>query len=519
MRLFVGALLYIVLPTLCSAGKVALVIGNASYENVAPLDNPINDANDVSAALALQGFDVVTATNLNRFELYDAVRGFRDKADKADIAIVYYAGHGIEIAGENYLIPVDARIVDERDAEIEMIEMGTVLRQLSGAKKLKMLVLDACRDNPFVSRMERENKSRNVGRGLAIVTNPGPATLIAYAAAAGEVTPDGVSGDNSPFTKAFLNALNRPPTDVRLVLGAARDELANTVPGAVPFVYSSLGADEIIINPNSKKPEPKLIVLDEDEILRDYARAEFVTTLDEWDSFLDKYANFPSHVLYILAKRARKQIDEETLAMVPEQPPVTPRPEGRETPNSAKTEAINVQPEADVAGDDQEASTSVSETSIEPVPTLEQEPVILLSVDAATRQVQTVLKDRNCYLSSIDGIWGRGSRIALSRFSSVVGVPYELKDRADQRELNSLVAKLKAAPAGQCQRIVRTTPIPTRPVPSNSTSVANAGIANAPQLRSGEPNVANDQIPGVTCRDNKGINSAYHLSNGLPRCR
>ncbi|MFK7754285.1 MAG: caspase domain-containing protein, partial [Sedimentitalea sp.] len=252
MRHLIFIVFFLFLPVAAWANKVALVIGNSGYSSVPELDNPRNDANSVTTALRAQGFQVTLANDLARVAMRETLREFRNQADRADVALVYYAGHGIEIKGSNYLVPVDARLEDERDAELEMIELDLVLRQISGAKTLKMVVLDACRNNPFIVKMRRENGGgRNVNSGLGRIEYADADTLIAYAAAAGEITPDGLAGRNSPFTTAFLRALDGPPTDVRRLLGRVRDHMRQSVPGAAPFVYTSLGGGEFVINPNS----------------------------------------------------------------------------------------------------------------------------------------------------------------------------------------------------------------------------------------------------------------------------
>lgn len=154
MKSLIVALALVLCPIMALAEKVALVIGNSAYTAVATLDNPLNDSAAVTAVLTQQGFDVMQADDLDRNQMYDALRAFRDMADKAEFALVYYAGHGIEVAGDNFLVPVDARLEDERDASVEMISLDVVMRQISGASRVKMVVLDACRNNPFVAKMK-----------------------------------------------------------------------------------------------------------------------------------------------------------------------------------------------------------------------------------------------------------------------------------------------------------------------------------------------------------------------------
>ncbi|MCB1362912.1 MAG: caspase family protein [Rhodobacteraceae bacterium] len=338
MRLLLAAFLLLIVPLPALAKNVALVIGNSAYRNVEPLANPANDAIAVSNALTAQGFQVVMANNLTRSEMYNTLIGFRSLADAADIAVVYYAGHGIEIAGQNFLIPVDASARDARDAHVEMVQVADLLPQISGARRLKMVVLDACRNNPFVAQMKSAGQDRGVGRGLAIVESAEADTLIAYAAAAGAVTPDGAEGGNSPFTSAFLRALDGPPTDIRLLLGSVRDEMRQTVPGAAPFVYSSLGKDRVVINPNSAGSDGEdgagdaggaaavAGKFDPNAMIVDFATAEIADSPDLWLAFLEKYKDHADQTLYVLARRKQAQIEnrERLAALQPVAPPVTP---------------------------------------------------------------------------------------------------------------------------------------------------------------------------------------------------
>ncbi|MFV0513764.1 MAG: caspase family protein [Jhaorihella sp.] len=331
-------LLFMTAPSLALAKNVALVIGNSAYRNVEPLANPANDAIAVSNALTAQGFQVVMAKDLTRSEMYNTLIGFRPLADAADIALVYFAGHGIEISGQNYLIPVDASARDARDAHVEMVRVGDLLPQISGAKRLKMVVLDACRSNPFVAQMKSAGQDRGVGRGLAIVESAEVDTLIAYAAAAGAVTPDGAEGGNSPFTSAFLRALDGPPTDIRLLLGSVRDEMRQTVPGAAPFVYSSLGKEQVVINPNSPEadsesgagdptdPADMTGMFDPNAMIVDFATAEIVNTPELWAGFLGKYKDQADQTLYVLARRKLLQLENRArvAALQPDDQPVTP---------------------------------------------------------------------------------------------------------------------------------------------------------------------------------------------------
>lgn len=251
MRFAVLAFTVLVAFPVSAQEKVALLIGNASYKVVGELANPVNDVLAVQDSLESHGFHVTVAVDQGFADMNFALRSFRDKADQAKVAMIYYTGHGIEIGGRNYLIPIDASLEDERDAAVEAVTLDAMLRQISGASELKIVVLDACRNNPFAAKMKRADRGRSVGRGLGRIEASEPDTLVAFAAAAGEITPDGTPGGNSPFTAAFVQALNGPPTDVRRLFGSTRDIMRESVPSAEPFVYTSLGGSEHLIQASS----------------------------------------------------------------------------------------------------------------------------------------------------------------------------------------------------------------------------------------------------------------------------
>lgn len=302
-RLIFAAILTACAAAAQAADKVALLIGNAAYSNVGKLANPLNDVRLIEASLQSHGFAVTRIEDQTLTQMNRALRNFRAKADAADVAMVYYAGHGIEIGGVNYLIPTDAELTDERDASVEALSTTAILRQISGAARLKLMVLDACRDNPFAKRMIRAKRGRNIGRGLARTTVTAPDTLIAYAAAAGEVTPDGPAGGNSPFSAAFAKALQGPQRDVRQLFGAVRDIMRAEVAGAEPFVYTSLGgANHFIQNasaPVAPKPVPG------NNPAKDYELAERIGSAAAWQAFLARHGE--KQGFYVSLARAALQ--------------------------------------------------------------------------------------------------------------------------------------------------------------------------------------------------------------------
>lgn len=295
--------------------RVALVIGNSAYQNVGRLTNPVNDSGVMAATFKSAGFDVVELRrDLKATEMRRALRDFSDNVRDADIAIVYYAGHGIEIDGTNYLIPVDAALERDIDAFDEAIPLDRILTVIEPAKQLRLVILDACRDNPFNKTMKRTTGSRAVGRGLAKVEPASPNTLIAFAAKAGSTASDG-DNKNSPFTAALVKYLPKPGLDLRKAFGFARDDvLKATNNRQEPFIYGSLGGDDVALVPAAAAPPLATISTDPNAAIRhDYELAERIGTKPVWDSFI---GNNPSGFYTDLAKAQRDKLDADAASVV-----------------------------------------------------------------------------------------------------------------------------------------------------------------------------------------------------------
>jgi uncharacterized caspase-like protein len=235
-----------------------LVIGNSAYKTVPALANPQKDAQAIAASLRNIGFDQVTLANdATREKLIDSLRTFANEAEKADWAMVYYAGHGMEVGGVNYLVPTDAKLAVDRDIQFEAVPLDQVLAAVDTAKKLKLVVLDACRDNPFSPRKTSAPEaaaastptggakitSRSIGRGLAEVkTTSG--TLVVFAAKNGQVALDG-EGDNSPFAVAMLQRIATPDVEINKMFRLVRDDVMEATAGRQePYTYGSLPGKE-----------------------------------------------------------------------------------------------------------------------------------------------------------------------------------------------------------------------------------------------------------------------------------
>ena len=240
--------------------RVALVIGNSSYKNATSLPNTINDSSALAAMFKSVGFEVIISrTDLGVVDFKRSVREFLITAESADIAVVYYAGHGIEISGTNYLVPVDARLSRDYDVDDEAVSLDRIVWALQSVRRLRLILLDACRDNPFAAKLRSAGMRAPSRGGLAKIEEVSADTLVAYAAKAGSVSYDG-DGVNSPYATALIRHLAEPGLDIRIALGRVRDDVVAMTGGRQePFIYGSLGGSTIaLVAPGAvaKKVEP-----------------------------------------------------------------------------------------------------------------------------------------------------------------------------------------------------------------------------------------------------------------------
>jgi len=344
MAAMIGAAIssMVLVPATALADKrVALIVGNSSYQAVPQLPNPSRDASSVAKMFRDAGFDSVEIQlNVGNLEFKRAIRKFEAMADHADIAVVYYAGHGLEIGGTNYLIPVDARLASDRDADAEAIPLERLVSSADGARRLRLVILDACRDNPFVTTMRRERKvaTRGVTGGLGKVEPTSTDTLIAYAAKAGSTADDG-DGQHSPFTTAVLKNLTVPGLDVRLAFGRVRDDvLKMTSSRQEPFVYGSLGGGNVSLVPAPVVPQESPV----SDVKADYELVQKIGTKRAWEVFLGTH---PNGFYAELAKAQIEQLNAQPANPPPAQPNVnmaalSPQQPPRTTRESVSKEAI-----------------------------------------------------------------------------------------------------------------------------------------------------------------------------------
>ncbi|TAI60551.1 caspase family protein [Bradyrhizobium sp. Leo170] len=443
--------------------RVALVLSNAAYQNVAPLPNPVNDGALIAAMLKDAGFDVVDfRRDLPAVETRRALRDFADRTRDAEIAVVYYAGHGIEVDGGNYLIPVDARLERDTDVYDEAFSLDRVLIAIEPAKKLRLVILDACRDNPFAKSMKRTVAA--IGQGLAKVEPTSPNVLIAYSAKAGSTAADG-DGKNSPFTSALAKHLTTPGLDVRRAFGYVRDDvLKSTNNRQEPFVYGSLGGEDVPLVPApAKAAAPAASALSpQADIRRDYELALQVGNKSALNAFL---AQYPDGFYASLAKLQLEKIAAEEArvaatekARAAEQERARLAAEGAQKAEQAKAAAdAKAAEQARIAAEkakqvaqDQAAVAEQKRLAAEKAladkiaadkATAEQAPaaapvdkavnVAVLSTGSpqadVTKSVQTELRRVGCLTGSADGEWNAASQRSLTLFNRYAGTRLDTK--------------------------------------------------------------------------------------------
>lgn len=237
------------------AKRVALVVGNGAYANALDLPNPVGDAKAIEGKLVKLGFEVFSGYDLTQSALQRTLSQFAKAAKDADVALFFFAGHGLQARGSNYLIPVDAELEDETSLDFEAVEVDFVLRQMQRSSGIRIVILDACRDNPMATTLAKTmgtTRSTGVGSGLAKigVDNGGEGTVIAFATSPGSVAYDG-DGDHSPFTTALLDHIDAPGINIQTMFTRVTgDVFRATAKKQRPWINASL-VNEVFLNPTS----------------------------------------------------------------------------------------------------------------------------------------------------------------------------------------------------------------------------------------------------------------------------
>jgi uncharacterized caspase-like protein len=445
----------LVLATSAYAEKrVALVIGNAGYQSVPRLGNPGADATAIGAALQRLGFTVRNETDVGFDAMRRALRDFARVTEGADFAVIYYAGHGMEVGGENYLVPVDAKLASDVDVPYEAIPLSLAMDAVAGARGTRLIILDACRNNPFLAKMQVGAKSRSLGRGLARI-EPDVGTLVAYAAKEGTTAEDG-DAEHSPFAKALLQHIEEPGIDIQFLLREVRDTvLEDTNGNQEPFTYGSLPGRAVLLSPakeppppppareSQSAPPPPVPAAPEtgDNIAAEVAY--WNTVKDSGDrKLLESYLQeYPNGRFATLAKIFVSRLDAEPPKPPQAPAPVTappPPPVAAEAPAGAgRSDRAGASPPPDaqaLAATEAEGGSSapakapatpppvgsgdVGEASkaIGPVASLPPAAEAGASVDLV-RNIQNELSRLGCSAGAADGVWGAKGRSAVEAFA------------------------------------------------------------------------------------------------------
>lgn len=490
-RVLLAALALLASQPAWATKRVALVVGNSSYQNAPLLPNPANDATAIAATLKNAGFDLVESRlNLTSSDMRRALRDFADQARDADIAVVYYAGHGIEIDGTNYLIPTDARLERDTDIYDEAFSLDRILLAIEPAKQLRVVIVDACRNNPFADAMKRTLASRAISRGLARVEPAVSNTLIAFAAKAGLTALDGNS-KNSPYATALVKYIAKPGLDLRRAFGFIRDDvLQATGNRQEPYVYGSLGGEDVALVPKAEEPVPPPPANASSEIRRAYELALQLGNKAAMNAFL---AQHPDGYYADLAKLQLNQIDAEDARVIAtkkaqeaEQQKARLASEGAQRAEQEKAAAdFKAAEDARIAAERSKqiaqeqaieaerkrtASQSSTVAMLSPngpvidgakadnlaiaAPSQNSEGAKVAALNAAPPQddlaksVQSELSRVGCFTGSIDGEWNAASRRSLSLFNRHAGTKFDVK----LASLDALDA-IKLKPARVCPLI------------------------------------------------------------------
>jgi len=392
-----------------SAKKVALVIGNSNYLNASPLRNPKNDAVDMSEKLVTLGFQVIGGFDLGKQAMKTKIRDFSRALDGAEVSLLFYAGHAMQVHGRNYLAPVDTDIAFEADLEFETIPMDLIQNQMERYTKTSLIFLDACRDNPLTRSLWSKSRSKGP-QGLAESGQAAEGTLIAFSTQPGNVALDG-EGRNSPFTAALLANISRPNVEISSMMTDVRKQVHTTTKEKqLPWSRSSLlgrfyfsgGETEVTqkINPVSTSSDPTPAAADQRQITNmTLQKIAYETIQDSKDPEMFKayIAKYEGSFFADLAKSKLEGLERQKNTQIASlDAGQTARTEPQQELASSRKTGLEIQ----------ESSQSGASLPLEDI----------------AFQIQTSLKEVGCSPGRPDGKWGRKSAGALRWFAKYSGI-------------------------------------------------------------------------------------------------
>ncbi len=401
--------------------RVALVIGNSAYLNTAPLKNPRSDAEDMAAALKRLGFEVVSGFDLDDRAMAKKVRDFARSLEGSDTALFFYAGHGLQAKGQNYLLPVNAALKTESDLDFETVSLDLVMKQMQRSARVSLVFLDACRDNPLTRSLSASSRSAGVGSGLARIEEAA-GMMIAFSTQPGNVALDG-TGRNSPFTKALLTHIDTAGATIGdIMIDVRKQVIAETNERQVPWENSSLtgkfyfrpGAQVAAANPSpaaaaSQDASRNALNLTVPEAAVDHTFWTSIVASNDPSLYREYLRRFPTG-MYVSIAEAKLQA-------------LSPRPAGQADAGNTKTAMVT--------------GTAEAQRGIE-------------SPRQVAQDMQRELKRVGCFSGRVDGNWGAQSRKAVERFNEAAKLELEAESPNSQD-----VPKVKNFPGIVCEQVAR----------------------------------------------------------------
>jgi len=444
-----------------SEKRVALVIGNSAYQHTATLSNPTNDAKDIATALRELKFDVIEALNLDKAAMDRTIRQFARSLTGTDVGLFFYAGHGLQVSGQNYLVPTDAKLEDASGLDFELLRMDLVHRTMEREVKTNLLFIDACRDNPLSRNLARAmgTRSAEIGRGLAVVES-GVGTLIAFSTQPGNVALDG-EGRNSPFAGALVRRIAKPGEDLSTILIAVRnDVMAATRNRQVPWEHSALRARFFFID------APASGYLD-----REAAQVLWTTARDTrspalLQAYVDRYPKAEHHAAAAAMIEQIKKEQSARAELAKREAELRQAEEGRIQAELKKAKEMSLAAEAqrlaairaaDEAREALKAARAEQEklakegqqTKLAAVPAglVTDAPENRMSLLA--RSLQGELKRVGCYAGAVDGRWDAQTKQALRDFARIAKVAVSGDDPTEQA-LEAVIGQKNRVCAAKC---------------------------------------------------------------------